>query len=197
MDNQPQHMDKLIEDYIKGKLKGNALLDFEKLMELDPKVKEQVLIERELYEFFLDADTLDLKSKMKADLSINQPQTSSNKIWLSGLGLVIIIGLGIWLTNYSQDQIEEINQKTNAPTIEKLTNKTEPVEITVSENTDTMPPINTIVDKKNNISPTEISKNISSIDEKKIKSNDVEMNLKTEIISEKETPSEITHLTTP
>ncbi|GAA4276092.1 hypothetical protein GCM10022259_08160 [Aquimarina mytili] len=89
-----------IEDYLAGKLEGNELESFKKLLEIDPELREEVRLHKELGRALKDKKALDFRKKLikledkidkKKESPIQKPFISH--YWKIAASIAIIIGL--------------------------------------------------------------------------------------------------------
>ena len=117
--NNKENIQVLISDYVKGKLKGQALVDFENLLTLDKTLNQEVILEKEIHALFLDADLLDLKSKMNLDFEQDKPEKLIVRKWILTIGIAVLSGILIlsawsWLSK-EKSVIEPANNRATLP----------------------------------------------------------------------------------
>lgn len=105
MSNSESHIDPRVSDYVRGKLSGEILVDFEAEMADDLTLQEQVAEEQMAFEFFVDLDVIDLKRTMETDLASPDKSNGGRRRWLFIVlfGCTLIGSLTWFFWPYNED----------------------------------------------------------------------------------------------
>ena len=114
MTNNNEHINSLIQSYIQGGLTGQELFDFEEQLSTDIELREQVAVEQEMFNIFLDSDALNLKDMMNKDLNTKTTNKKSTTavILLAITGIVILSTTTLLFLENSNSPITNSIEKT-------------------------------------------------------------------------------------
>ena len=114
MTNNNEHINSLIQSYIQGGLTGQELSNFEEQLSTDIELREQVAVEQEMFNIFLDSDALNLKDMMNKDLNTKTTNKKSTTavILLAITGIVILSTTTLLFLENSNSPITNSIEKT-------------------------------------------------------------------------------------